>query len=131
FAELSIRSHAEDCITDRVAYLEGWYVEPSARRTGVCRALVGAAEEWARRQGCSEFGSCALIDNEVSARAHRALGFAQTAEIRCFRKSRGVALRPQQPPAGASEPSTTSALYSSHVATSLSFHLERVRAKVH
>lgn len=26
FAELSIRAYAEECLTDRVAYLEGWYV---------------------------------------------------------------------------------------------------------
>src|SRR5688572_590441 len=44
FAELSIRNYAEDCETDRVAYLEGWYVEPHARRRGVGRALVAAAE---------------------------------------------------------------------------------------
>jgi aminoglycoside 6'-N-acetyltransferase I len=87
FAELSIRSYAEDCVTDRVAYLEGWYVVPDARRTGVGRALIAAAEGWARAQGCTEFGSDALLDNTVSAAAHRALGFAETARIRCFRKS--------------------------------------------
>jgi len=86
FAELSIRSYAEDCVTDRVAYLEGWYVEPEARRQGVGRALVRAAEEWARSQGCTEFASDALIDNHVSAAAHRALGFQETVQIRCFRK---------------------------------------------
>ena len=32
FAELSIRNYAEACLSDRVAYLEGWYVEPHARR---------------------------------------------------------------------------------------------------
>ena len=86
FVELSIRPYAEDCTTDRVAYLEGWYVVPEARRQGVGRALVAAAERWARAQGCREFASDALIDNEISAVAHRALGFAETVQIRCFRK---------------------------------------------
>ncbi|HXM39135.1 MAG TPA: aminoglycoside 6'-N-acetyltransferase [Gemmatimonadales bacterium] len=86
FAELSIRAYAENCETDKVAYLEGWYVVPDARRQGVGRALVAAAEEWARAQGCSEFGSDALIDNAISAAAHRALGFVETVQIRCFRK---------------------------------------------
>jgi len=86
FAELSIRSYAEDCVTDRIAYLEGWYVEPQVRRRGVGRALVAAAERWALHQGCSEFGSDALIDNEESAAAHRALGFEETAQIQCFRR---------------------------------------------
>jgi aminoglycoside 6'-N-acetyltransferase I len=87
FAELSIRPYAEDCSTDRVAYLEGWYVAPHARRQGVGRALVVAAESWARSQGCTEFGSDALIDNDASAAAHRALGFTETVQIRCFRKT--------------------------------------------
>ena len=86
FAELSIRPYAEDCETDRVAYLEGWYVDPHARRQGVGRALVIAAENWAKRQGCTEFGSDALLDNHASAAAHRALGFTETVQIRCFRK---------------------------------------------
>ena len=29
FVELSIRPHAEGCHTDRVAYLEGWFVAPA------------------------------------------------------------------------------------------------------
>ena len=87
FAELSIRNYAEDCVTDQVAYLEGWYVVPEARRQGVGRTLVVAAEQWAVAQGCSEFGSDTLIDNQVSAEAHRALGFEETAQIRCFKKS--------------------------------------------
>lgn len=86
FAELSIRNYAEGCATNRVAYLEGWHVEPHARRRGVGRALVQAAEDWGRAQGCSEFGSDAVIDNDVSAAAHRALGFDEVERIRCFRK---------------------------------------------
>jgi len=86
FAELSIRPYAEGCVTDRVAYLEGWYVVPKARRAGIGRALVAAAERWARAQGCIEFGSDALIDNEVSEAAHLALGFMEIEQIRCFLK---------------------------------------------
>ena len=86
FAELSIRPYAEDCMTDRVAYLEGWYVVPEMRRRGVGRALVASAEEWARAQGCTEFASDALLDNLDSAAAHEALGFTETVRIRCYRK---------------------------------------------
>ncbi len=86
FAELSIRPQAEGCTTDRVGYLEGWYVIPEARGQGVGRALVEAAEDWARAQGCTEFASDTAAGNELSAAAHRALGFAEAALIRCFRK---------------------------------------------
>ena len=87
FVELFIRPYAEDCETDRVAYLEGWYVEPGHRRHGVGRALIEASERWGREQGCTEFGSDALIDNAVSAAAHQALGFVETVQIRCFKKN--------------------------------------------
>lgn len=90
FAELSIRPYAEGCETDRVAYLEGWYVDEQARRRGVGRALLAAAEVWARGRGCTEFASDALIDNGVSAAAHAALGFAHVESIRCFRKRLGA-----------------------------------------
>jgi aminoglycoside 6'-N-acetyltransferase I len=86
FAELSIRAYAEGCRSDRVAYLEGWFVVPNARRRGVGRALIVAAEEWGRAQGCGEFASDAEPDNELSAAAHRALGFVEVGLARCFRK---------------------------------------------
>ena len=87
FAELNIRPYAEGCNTDRVGFLEGWYVVPEARRRGIGRALVAAAEDWARAQGCTEFASDALLENDISATAHRALGFEEVECIRCFRKA--------------------------------------------
>src|SRR5579864_8103792 len=75
FAELSIRNIVDGCATDRVAYLEGWYVVPESRRLGVGRALIHAAEQWAMHQGCTEFGSDSEIDNEVSHAAHLRSGF--------------------------------------------------------
>ena len=86
FAELSIRAYAEGCSTDGVAYLEGWFVVPNARGQGVGRALIEAAEQWGRAQGCRELASDAEPDNEVSAAAHRALGFDDVGLVRCFRK---------------------------------------------
>lgn len=86
FAELSRRAYAEGCETSPVGFLEGWFVAAGRRRQGVGRALVAAAERWARGQGCREFASDALADNAASARAHRTLGFDEVALIRCFRK---------------------------------------------
>lgn len=86
FAEVSIRNYAEGCSSERVAYLEGWFVEEPYRRGGVGSALVAAVERWARSQGCTEMASDTEIDNEASAAAHRALGFAEVERIVCFRK---------------------------------------------
>lgn len=85
-AELSIRNIVDGCAPGRVGYLEGWYVVPAARRRGIGRMLVEAAERWARGQGCIEFGSDADIDNRASIAAHRALGFEETSRAVRFRK---------------------------------------------
>lgn len=87
FAELSRRDYAEGCGTSPVGFLEGWFVVAERRQQGIGRALVRAAEAWARALGCREFASDALADNTVSARAHQALGFDEVAVIRCFRKA--------------------------------------------
>ena len=76
FLEAGLRSHADGCDTRQpVGFVEGWFVREVYRGQGVGRALMLAAEDWARAQGCIEMASDALIDNEESLRAHGALGF--------------------------------------------------------
>src|SRR5215831_19514514 len=58
-----------------VAFLEGLYVEPAARRKGVARALVDAAAAWASAEGCRELASDSPLTNEPAHAVHRALGF--------------------------------------------------------
>jgi len=76
FLEVDLRSHADGCNPSRPAgYIEGWYVAADNRNRGVGRQLLVKAEEWARGLGCVEMASDAVIDNEVSQRAHEALGY--------------------------------------------------------
>ena len=86
FVELSVRGYAAGCDSDRVGYLEGWYVTPAWRRRGIGRALLQGGEQWAREQGCREFGSDTLLDNAASQAAHRALGFTEAERVVCYRK---------------------------------------------
>jgi aminoglycoside 6'-N-acetyltransferase I len=65
-------------------------VDADLRGTGVGRALMVAAEEWARAQGFTELASDALLDNSVSHAAHEALGFEVVEKIVVFRKSLNV-----------------------------------------
>ena len=48
---------APGCETDRIGYLEAWYVDPDWRNQGMGRALVEQAEAWARAEGCVEMAS--------------------------------------------------------------------------
>lgn len=86
FLEASIRTHVEDCETDHVGYLEGWFVEPRYRQIGVGRELVRSAERWARKAGCTEMASDAEIDNAVSLSAHLKLGYDETSRLVHLRK---------------------------------------------
>lgn len=89
FLEVSIRPFAEDCETENVGYLEGWFVEPEFRRTGVGRNLVANAEQWARIRGCTEMASDAEVGNEDSIEAHRQLGYEETSRLVHLRKEIG------------------------------------------
>ena len=76
FIEVDLRSHADGCDPRQaVGYVEGWFVAPDYRGQHVGAALMRAAEEWARAHGAREIASDALIENEPSELAHRALGF--------------------------------------------------------
>lgn len=87
FAEVALRhEYVNGCETSPVAFLEGIYVTPAARRKGFARALISAAEAWGRAKGCSEFASDILLENTLSHRMHTALGFEETERVIYFRK---------------------------------------------
>ena len=86
FVEIGSRNYAERCETTPVAYLEGWYVDPDVRRTGLGTSLVEAAEKWALQHGFSEIASDTELHNSVSLHAHIALGYEEVERQICFRK---------------------------------------------
>jgi aminoglycoside 6'-N-acetyltransferase I len=82
--EVSIHSTAPGCKTDRIGYLEAWYVDPDCRGQGVGRELVKRAEAWAKSEGCREMASDTDPSYPVSPAAHAALGYQEVE--RYFRK---------------------------------------------
>lgn len=87
FVEVSLRDYAEGCESSPVGYLEGWYVVPEHRKTGIGRRLVQAAEDWARAKGCSEMASDSELSNTQGQQAHARLGYQEVERMVCFRKS--------------------------------------------
>ena len=87
FLEAALRSCADGCDpTHPVGYVEGWYVSESHRRSGIGAALLRAAEDWARSQGCREIASDTQITNTLSQRVHESLGFQVAERAVLYRK---------------------------------------------
>lgn len=87
FVEAGTRAYADGCRTSPVGYIEAWYVDPDVRRGGYGRALLDAAETWARSRGYSEIASDALLENSVSYEAHIHSGYSVVDRVVQFRKS--------------------------------------------
>ncbi len=90
FLELSVREFSDGCDSMPVPYVEGWYVEPHARGTGVGRGLMQAAEAWSTDRGFTELASDTEIENEASLRAHERCGFEETERLIKLRKRLSV-----------------------------------------
>lgn len=86
FVEAGSRPYADGCDTSPVGYVEAWYVDPDVRRSGYGRALLKAAEDWARAQGYREMASDALLENLVSHAAHQRAGYEEVGRVVQFRK---------------------------------------------
>jgi aminoglycoside 6'-N-acetyltransferase I len=88
FLEAGLRSHADGCDPSHpVGYVEGWYVAETDRRRGIGAALLHAAEDWARTQGCTEMASDTQLENALSQHAHKSLGFEVTERSILYRKT--------------------------------------------
>lgn len=88
FVEVDLRSHANGCDPSQpVGFIEGWYVVDAHRGRGVGRELVAAAEAWARAHGCREIASDTQIENDLSQRAHEALGYTVVDTCVNYRKA--------------------------------------------
>ena len=87
YVEVGARSIVDGCLSSPVGYIEAWFIDADVRRNGHGRALLEAAEKWARSQGYTEMGSDALLWNEVSHAAHKASGYEEVDRVVTFRKS--------------------------------------------
>ncbi len=87
FLEASTRKYAEGCITAPVGYIEGWFVDEDLRGRGLGHQLMRVAEDWAREQGLKEMGSDTWLENEVSIRAHLAMGYEEVERLIHFAKT--------------------------------------------
>lgn len=86
FAEVSVRhDYVNGTESTPVGFLEGWYVSPAWRGRGLGRALVAAAVEWTREQGCAELASDARLDDSGAQAAHAACGFEPTERVVYYR----------------------------------------------
>ena len=86
FAEIGVRPYANGCEQQPVAFLEGIWVAPTARRGGIARDRITHVSAALRARGFSELGSDALLANTASHAAHHDWGFAETERVVYFRK---------------------------------------------
>ncbi|MCB1060041.1 MAG: GNAT family N-acetyltransferase [Calditrichaeota bacterium] len=86
FLEGQTCNRADGCLSDRIFFIEGWWVDQKYRRQGVGHALMRAAEEWAKTNGCQELASDTWLDNDPSHAAHLSFGFKEVDRNITYRK---------------------------------------------
>jgi GNAT superfamily N-acetyltransferase len=69
-------------LPERYCYVSSVYVVPSARRRGVMRALVRAAERWCDDRGLGEMRLHNAASSRIAVAAWTALGFEIVEQVR-------------------------------------------------
>jgi GNAT superfamily N-acetyltransferase len=73
----------------RYAYVSSTYVRPEARRRGVLRALLRAADRWSRARGLDQMRLHNVAGSESAEGAWSALGFSIVEQVRVRSLDRG------------------------------------------
>lgn len=87
FIYLSVRTdYVEGSESSPTGYIEGIYVKPGFRKSGIAKKLLVEGEKWLRENGCKQIGSDAYIDNKVSYDFHINIGFKEAGKLVTFIK---------------------------------------------
>ena len=86
FLELALRERAEGCSSRPVAFVQSWWVDADRRGHEVGRALMQAAEAWARVRGLKEIAAEVDAADVAGLAAHRAHGFSEVRRLVTLRK---------------------------------------------
>jgi aminoglycoside 6'-N-acetyltransferase I len=88
FIYLSVRTdYVEGSDSTPTGYIEGIYVRPDYRKTGIAQKLLAAGEEWLKEEGCKQIGSDIYLDNQVSYAFHTSIGFKEAGRLIAFIKN--------------------------------------------
>ncbi|MBU2237161.1 MAG: GNAT family N-acetyltransferase [Gammaproteobacteria bacterium] len=86
FIELNLRNNVPGSSKQTTPYIEAWFVSPDCQGQGIGKALIHAAEEWAKQQSFDELGSDSPVSNEKSVNLHKQLGFNEIERVVCLLK---------------------------------------------
>lgn len=87
FAQCALRyDYVEGTDSSPVGYLEGIFVKEEYRKCGYAKELLLACENWAKKQGCTEFASDCELNNKESFDFHMSMGFEEASRVICFTK---------------------------------------------
>lgn len=87
FAEASLRRYVDGAPDALNGYLEGLYVAPDRRRSGLAARLLDAVAAWARERGATHLGSDSDDENPAGEAWHRARGFDEVGRTINFVKA--------------------------------------------
>lgn len=87
FIYLSIRvDYVEGSNSSPTGYIEGIYVKPEFRKSGIAGKLLSEGEKWVKEKGCKQIGSDAYLDNKGSFDFHLSVGFKDAGKLVTFIK---------------------------------------------
>ncbi|UII32444.1 GNAT family N-acetyltransferase [Fulvivirga ulvae] len=85
FIMLSVRKdYVEGTESSPVGYVEGIYVRPEYRRSGIAKGLMETGKTWCKNKDCKEMASDAELHNITSQKFHEYCGYSETNRIVCY-----------------------------------------------